>query len=329
MMNIAILYQNSEVPVVDGIRKPMKPGGYRDGGADIGYCLKQNKNADINIITPVENPDVKNDLDWVFPDTKEGIETAIKLGADTLWLNTVIYKGHPIENFKGVYVIGQKPSDASLYDDKFYTNGVLQSYKLPVAESKIALTAEDFPEHFPCIIKPIRGRGSQGVIKCNSKEDFTNSFNSLVAKEVYGTKFIAEEFLCGKEITVTVMPDGKSLPAVERFNQKDGIAPYNGDVPVTENSRVIPDDENIISIRKSCEQAFGLLGLKALIRVDCRADKSGKYKIFDFNLKPNMTGASRPHRQNLDSLTMIAAREVGMSYADLLTKMAMSRWMLK
>lgn len=84
MMNIAILYQNSEVPVVDGIRKPMKPGGYRDGGADIGYCLKQNKNADINIITPVENPDVKNDLDWVFPDTKEGIETAIKLGADTL-----------------------------------------------------------------------------------------------------------------------------------------------------------------------------------------------------------------------------------------------------
>lgn len=288
-MNIAILYQKSEVPVVDGIRKPMKPGGYRDGGADIGYCLKQNGNADINIITPVENPDVKNDLDWVFPDTKEGIATAIKLGADTLWLNTVIYKGHPIENFKGVYVIGQKPSDASLYDDKFHTNEVLKSYGLPVAKSKIALSA----------------------------------------KEIYGTRFIAEEFLCGNEITVTVMPDGKSLPAVERFNQKNGIAPYNGDVPVTENSRVIPDDENIISIRKSCEQAYKLLGLKALIRVDCRADESGKYKIFDFNLKPNMTGASRPHRQNLDSLTMIAAREVGISYADLLTKMAMSRWMLE
>lgn len=328
-MNIAILYQKSEVPVVDGIRKPMKPGGYRDGGADIGYCLKQNGNSKINIITPVKNPDIKNDLDWVFPDTKEGIETAIELGADTLWLNTVIYKGHPIEHFKGIYVIGQEPSDASLYDDKFYTNGVLQSYKLPVAESKISLTAEDFPEHFPCIIKPIRGRGSQGVIKCDTKEKFTNSFNELVAKEIYGTRFIAEEFLCGTEITVTVMPDGTSLPAVERFNQKNGVAPYNGDVPVTENSRVIRDDENIIAIRKSCEQAFKLLGLKALIRVDCRADESGKYKIFDFNLKPNMTGSSRPHRQNLDSLTMIAAKEVGMSYADLLTKIAMNRWMLE
>ena len=73
-MNIAILYQKSEVPVVDGIRKPMKPGGYRDGGADIGYCLNQNGNADINIITPVANPDVKNDLDWVFPTQKRALK---------------------------------------------------------------------------------------------------------------------------------------------------------------------------------------------------------------------------------------------------------------
>lgn len=50
-----------------------------------------------------------------------------------------------------------------------------------------------------------------------------------------------------------------------------------------------------------------MLGLKAVVRIDCRADKSGNFKMFDFNPKPNLTGASRPHRQDLNSLTLMAA----------------------
>jgi len=50
-------------------------------------------------------------------------------------------------------------------------------------------------------------------------------------------------------------------------------------------------------------------------------DREGIGRLFDLNMKPNMTGAGRPGRDDQDSLTMIAAREIGWSYEDLLLNM--------
>ena len=94
---------------------------------------------------------------------------------------------------------------------------------------------------------------------------------------------MAEPYLPGQEITISVFADGTSLPIVERFAQKDGVAPYNGDVPVTQNSRTV------------IEKAAG----------------SYNYYMFDFNPKPNLTGAARPHRMNQNCLTMISAAAQG------------------
>ena len=82
-MNIAILYQVKEPPKVGNIRKPMKEGGYSDSGSDLAYELKKNG---YNLITPVEHPNEKNNIDWVFGDDDEGITKAINMGADVLWL---------------------------------------------------------------------------------------------------------------------------------------------------------------------------------------------------------------------------------------------------
>ncbi len=123
-MKCAVLYQMNEPPSIDNIKKPMKKGGYSDSGADIAYTLKKEK---INVVTPVKSPEEFSDFDWVFPDTKIGIQDAINKGADTFWLNTVLYKEHPIEEFigKGYSIIGQEPSDCEKYDDKYYTNQML------------------------------------------------------------------------------------------------------------------------------------------------------------------------------------------------------------
>ena len=64
-----------------------------------------------------------------------------------------------------------------------------------------------------------------------------------------------------------------------------------------------------------------LVKIKGLVRIDCREDKNGVFKIFDFNAKPNITGGVRPHRKNQDCLTMIAARAIGLTCRDLLLKM--------
>ena len=68
---VAVLYQAQEPPIIGGIRKPMKPGGYADSGADIAYVLRQ---AGVPVATPVADPASTDDLGWVFPDTAAGIE---------------------------------------------------------------------------------------------------------------------------------------------------------------------------------------------------------------------------------------------------------------
>ena len=54
--NCSALSKN-EPPVADGIKKPMKKGGYSDSGADIVYCLKENGE---DVILPCENPNIYN-----------------------------------------------------------------------------------------------------------------------------------------------------------------------------------------------------------------------------------------------------------------------------
>jgi D-alanine-D-alanine ligase len=43
-------------------------------------------------------------------------------------------------------------------------------------------------------------------------------------------------------------------------------------------------------------------------------------------MKPNMTGASRPHRMDQDSLSALAARAIGWDFGSLLTNMLAQKW---
>ncbi|MBJ7880450.1 ATP-grasp domain-containing protein [Gelidibacter salicanalis] len=325
----------------------MKPGGYSDSGADIAYELKKN---DIGIVTPVTNPDIENDLHWVFPDTKKGIQSAIKKGANTFWLNTVLYKNHKIENFfdRDFQFIGQLPSQVDIYDDKYFTNELLRKNKIPIPKTKL-ISIENLNDYsldidFPIVVKPISGRGSQGVSLVRNQKELDGKLNEIFLNNEYGNTVYVEQFLSGQEITVTVMPSGNylidnqekiyknpwCLPAVKRFNHKDGIAPYNGIVAIMKNSSVLENNElnsrKIIEVYRQCEKASELLNIKAPIRIDCRADEKGNYFLFDLNMKPNMTGPSRPHRETQDSLTLLASRKIGWNYIDLLRNMIRQSW---
>ena len=350
MQKIAVLYQAKLPPIKDGVQKPMKPGGYSDSGADIACELEKNGTS---IVTPVSNPAIKNDFDWVFPDTKQGIQNALDKGANTLWLNTVLYNDHEIENFfdRDLEFVGQIPSQVDIYDDKFFTNELLRKNKFPIPKNKLIsidnLTNYTLEFDFPMVVKPIRGRGSQGVSLVKNQKELDDKLNELFTGKEYGNKVYIEQFLSGQEITVTVMPPGHylinnqerdyskpwSLPAVKRFNHEDGVAPYNGVVAVMENSSVLENKElnsTIISeVYRQCEKATELLHIKAPIRIDCRADENGKYFLFDLNMKPNMTGPSRPQRQNQDSLTLLASRKIGWNYLDLLKNILKQAWKAK
>lgn len=349
-ISLAILYQAQPPPPKDGIVKPMKPGGYSDSGADIAYALKNEK---ISIVTPVDNPSIDKNLDWVFPDTPEGIEKALSLGANTLWLNTILYAGHPVEKYieRGIGIVGQIPAKTDLYDDKWITNELLRKNGLPIPEALLVDSNNlnnftlGFP--YPVVAKPIRGRGSEGVQLANNKEELAPILKDMFSADKYGTAVYVEEFLEGQEVTITVMPPGTyafesgeqeksyywSLPAVKRFGHHNGVAPYNGTVAVVNNSQVLDDEElnseGIQNLYRQCEKAAELVGSKAAIRIDCRADKNGNYYLFDLNMKPNMTGASRPARKDQDCLSALAARKIGWDFTNLLVNMLRQRWFIK
>lgn len=344
-LKVAILYQAKVPLAVNGILKPMKKGGYSDSGADIALALVYNG---IEVITPVSLPKEETDLDWVFADTAEGIEAAISKGANLFWLNTVLYARHPILNYSGkkILIVGQHPESVERYDDKFYTNNLLREKLHSVPRSMLLSLKQEkkLEMKFPLVIKPVRGRGSQGVVVVYTKEELNKRLKEIISAGIYGTKVIVEEFLPGKEITLSIMPPGKyeinskilqkpnhwSLPVVERFNHINEVAPYNGVVAVVNNSRVLSRDEllsnEIKEISKKCEMAANLIGARAPIRIDCRKNRNGIYNIFDLNLKPNMTGTSRSHRSDQASLTTIAAKRIGWTYSELIKNMFFQNW---
>jgi len=351
---VAVLHQAAPAPEVDGIVKPMKPGGYQDSAADIAYVLQSRR---YDIVTPRPDPDPHSDEGWSYPDTTEGITEALSRGATVLWANTVLYRDHPLRGChdKPYLVVGQPPATVHRWEDKFDASQMLASVGLPVAEAHLVASVDEVrgllnsgAVSLPVVVKPVRGRGSEGVAVVTSTAALENVVGGHLAATVhvdgiprsrFGNRVIIEEFLPGRELTLTVMPPGRyrlddnhqtkteywALPPVERRGHHDNVAPYNGIVAVMRNSRVVsdhdPDMQRLISLAHQCEKTAAIVGPTAPIRIDCRADVNGVFRLFDINLKPNMTGAGRPGRADQDSLSCLAARAVGWNYGDLLEAM--------
>jgi biotin carboxylase len=299
---VAVLYQAIEPPIIDGTRKPMKPGGYQDSGADIAYNLS--KCDGIQVLSPISNPDPAKHQGWAFPDNEDGIMSAIDKGATHLWANTILFASHPLQTSSRIgahpelQVVGQGPLVVEKYDDKDYVNNLLRRvgrYTMPKAWSLrpgVDIRSEMQESSFPVVVKPSRGRGSHGVKVCSNATELAAHVEALQKEGL--NAIIVEEFLAGEEATVTVMPPTAdrsywALPIVTRFNHDEGIAPYNGVVAVTANSKVVskPDDPAYEAVARECEDAARLLGVTAPIRIDVRRFEAGsKFAMFDVNMKP-------------------------------------------
>lgn len=255
-------------------------------------------------------------------------------------------------------MIGQPPLLVEKFDDKEYTNNLLRargSFTMPqgwtvnlYTDPRPFLLQQSLP--FPIVGKPIRGRGSQGVKVCYSFDELYDHLRTLSQDS---SIVMLEEYLSGEEATITIMPPSGgypeywAMPIVTRFNQEGGVAPYNGAVAVTANSRVlmpeeVEKDERYEQAAKECVEVAKLLRVTAPIRIDIRRfnkDFGSQFALFDINMKPvscvqcprlnlhipsayirdqNMTGPGRPGRENQSSLTALSAAGLGWNYSNLL-----------
>ncbi|KAL3478483.1 hypothetical protein BJX99DRAFT_245460 [Aspergillus californicus] len=333
---VAVLYQAINPPVINGVKKPRKPGGYQDSGADIAYTLQQKG---INVLKSDPSASVSSHQGWAFPDTEDGIVSAVRQGATHLWANTILFTSHPLQasatltaSASDVFVVGQPPTLVENFDDKAYLNEKLRQlggFTLPkcwlVSSENITDVIRQI-DHYPIVGKPVRGRGSHGVKVCRDKVELQRHIKSLVEESPL---VMLEQFLAGEEATITVMPPTPENPQhwsmipVTRFNHDNGIAPYNGVVAVTKNSRAVTEDEledpAYSKIMRQCENVAKLIGATAPIRIDVRRFGAGSdFALFDINMKPNMTGPGRPGREDQASLTALAATAMGWDYGTLL-----------
>ncbi|KAH0264018.1 glutathione synthetase ATP-binding domain-like protein, partial [Aureobasidium melanogenum] len=346
---VALLYQAIESPAINGVRKPMKPGGYQDGCADIAFNLSGQPG--IDIVTPIDSPDPREHVGWSFPDSEDGILAALQKGATHLFANTVVFANHPLQTSPrvGEYqdkvkVVGHPPCMVELHDDKHYVNDMLRKsgkFTLPrgwlLEDDGTDLDAKlhSLDLRFPVVGKPVRGRGSHGVKVCQNMAELRAHVQSLFKES---PAIILEDYLAGQEATVTVLPPSdehpshRALPIVTRFNHSNGVVPYNGIVAVTANSRAITAEEYAkdpaySAIATECENVAKMMGVTALIRIDVRRfteEPGSKFALFDVNPKPNMTGPGRPGRENQASLSAIAAAEIGWDCPRLLSEMLKS-----
>nr|XP_019009002.1 uncharacterized protein I206_06690 [Kwoniella pini CBS 10737]OCF47783.1 hypothetical protein I206_06690 [Kwoniella pini CBS 10737] len=330
----ALLHQRAPVPVVNGLSKSMKPGGYADGCADIAYALQSSGET---IITPVPQPNPTKDLEWSFPDTIEGIREAINRGANVLWANTNLHSQHAIVQIqdelitKGVRLMGPNPLSAEKYDDKEWTNrwlaqqdGLNDSFPRSMLyrkgdEDKVA----EFP--LPAMAKPVKGRGSHGVTKVSTPKEIRDALEILLKES---EAVLIEEYLAGEEITITIMPPGQytkehwALPVVYRYNQINGVLPWNGTVPVTDNSRVLSKEEHdadpaYAKAQALCVRVAQLLEATSPFRIDCRRKgNGGPFILFDVNAKPNAGGPGRPGRDKQAALTTMSANAIGWGWPE-------------
>jgi D-alanine-D-alanine ligase-like ATP-grasp enzyme len=236
-------------------------------------------------------------------------------GATHLWANTIVFAQHPLQVSKSltgleneIWVVGQPPNLVELYDDKNVVNHYLRrqpGLTLPKAITVNPSNIDNLEDLlrssrllYPVVAKPIRGRGSHGVKVCSTLMDLSDHVQNLF---IEAPEIMLEEFLSGEEITVTVLPPSpsqkgsyRSLPIVMRYNHINGIAPYNGVVAVTKNSRVLSVEEMTADstyerAAKECEVVAELLRVTAPIRLDLRRfsnTSNSPFALFDVNMKP-------------------------------------------
>lgn len=151
---------------------------------------------------------------------------------------------------------------------KFY-NLLKNHFILPYTSSDISEIYE-----YPCIVKPIHGKGSRDVFLCNDCHEL-----SQITSKYDG--MLVQEYLPGTEYTIDVMSDldGHALFAIprERIEVKSGIC---------SKGRIVNNKE-LIQTSMDLANHLGLIGPSCVqMKLDCQ----GVPKIVEVN--PRMGGAT-------------------------------------
>ncbi len=163
----------------------------------------------------------------------------------------------------------------------------------------------------PLIVKPPHEGSTIGITKVNAKADFRKAYEVAAG---FDSVVLAEEFITGREFTVTVLGTGtgaRALPIVE-IVAPAGNYDYQNKYFTDDVKYFCPavlDEATTAEMQRIAVGAYRALGCEGWGRVDVLLRESdNKPFLLEVNTAPGMTS---------HSLVPMAARAAGYSYEDL------------
>lgn len=210
--------------------------------------------------------------------------------------------------------------------DKALTKKIWQYHGLPTPKfAVIGLNEKPYIEglRFPVLVKPNSEGSSKGIFNDSLVED-PNRLIKIIRqiRKQYDNGVLVEEYLPGREFTVTVMGNRQPyiLPIVEqnydifptnlkKFASYEAKWLFEDSLPNPHDAyicpaKLTPSLEKLIE--KLCIQAFEVLNCRDISRIDLRLDAKGKPQLLEINTMPGMLPDP-----NVVSYYPVAARAVG------------------
>lgn len=197
--------------------------------------------------------------------------------------------------------------------DKYLSKLVAKDLGIPVAKSilvdsktKLAEVCPDFAP--PYIVKPNSGGSSVGISKVDKLELLTEAVRSALQHD---DKVLIEEYIPGKEITVTILGN-QTYPVVE-IRPRIGWYDYQNKYTKGNTEYICPAEisqEYSSRVQEMAYNLFKRISGRVYGRVDFRFNGEDFY-FLEINTLPGMTSLS---------LTPMAVKAKGIDFRTLLTK---------
>ncbi len=216
----------------------------------------------------------------------------------------------------GIPYTGSGVMASAIAMDKIFTKKIWMShglvtpkYAVLTPETELRLVPDDLG--LPLIVKPPHEGSTIGITKVNGYSDMQEAY-ALAAQ--FDDEVLAEEFIQGRELTVTILGTGaqaRALPIIE-IVAPEGNYDYQNKYFTDDTKYLCPAPIDVAltaEIQQMSLEAYRALNCEGWARVDVllRATDSKPFLI-EINTSPGMTG---------HSLVPMAARATGMSYEDL------------
>ncbi len=195
--------------------------------------------------------------------------------------------------------------------DKLMTKRIWTGSGMPTPAFEILSEDSNFSNvveklGLPLIVKPAQEGSSIGMSKVNEASQLKAAFE--VAAE-YDSIVFAEQWITGKEFTITVIGD-EVLPPIRLEAQSD-FYDYDAKYTSHDTQYFCPcglDEEAEKTLKLLSKKAFEIVGGTGWGRVDVMQDNMGTFWLIEVNTVPGMTDTS---------LVPMSAKEHGWSFADL------------